>query len=153
MKDLGWVHGQNFVTERRAYGDRLDRIPDLAAELMRSGVDVFIVYGGIQAVRVQQVTRTIPIVTNIAGDLVQSGVAASLAHPGGNVTGVQTFMPAVAGKHLSLMREVIPGLLRWGLLTGEPRLSEAEFRGRGQREGVGYWPPDRNGSSRRGTRT
>jgi hypothetical protein len=72
LRELGWVYGQNIVTERRAYGDQMERIPELAAELIRSGVDIFIVPGGVGAVRVQQVTRTIPIVTFAAGDLVQT---------------------------------------------------------------------------------
>jgi len=56
LRELGWVYGQNIVTERRAYGDQMERIPELAAELIRSGVDIFIVPGGVGAVRVQQVT-------------------------------------------------------------------------------------------------
>jgi len=116
------------VLEHRAYGDQMERIPELAAELIRSGVDIFIVPGGVGAVRVQQVTRTIPIVTFAAGDLVQTGLAASLARPGGNVTGVQTLTPDLAGKHLSLVKEAIPSLSRWALLMGEPSFSEAELR-------------------------
>jgi putative ABC transport system substrate-binding protein len=134
MRELGWVHGQNFVVERRAYGDQIERIPDLAAELMRSGVDIFLVTGGFVASRLQQVTRTIPIVTSDAADLVQSGLAASLARPGGNITGVQTLQPEVVGKHLALLKEAIPGLTRSGVLTGGPGTSlgirEAETSGK-----------------------
>jgi putative ABC transport system substrate-binding protein len=118
MRELGWIHGQNFVVERRAYGDQIDRIPDLAVELMRFGVDLFIVGGSIEARPVQKVTRTIPIVVGAAGDLVQGGLAASLARPGGNVTGVQTLMPEMTGKHLALLKEVVPGLSRLGVLRG-----------------------------------
>jgi putative ABC transport system substrate-binding protein len=128
MRELGWVHGQNFVVERRAYGDQIERIPDLAGELMRSGVGIFIVGGSIEARRLQQVTRTIPIVAGGAGDLVQGGLAASLARPGGNVTGVQTLMPEMAGKHLALLNEVIPNLSRSGVLIGEVGVSEAGLR-------------------------
>jgi putative ABC transport system substrate-binding protein len=124
MRELGWVHGQNFIVERRAYGDQIERIPDLAAELMRSGVDVFIVGGSIEARPVQHVTRTIPIVAGGAGDLVQGGLAASLAKPGGNVTGVQTLMPEVTGKQLALLKEVIPGLSRSGILMHVPTTGE-----------------------------
>jgi putative ABC transport system substrate-binding protein len=128
LRELGWVHGQNFVVERRAYGDQIERIPDLAAELMRSGVDIFVCSGSIIARQLQKVTRTIPIVTSDAGDLVQGGLAASLARPGGNVTGVQTLMPEVTGKQLSILRELIPGLSRSGVLIGERGVSEIELR-------------------------
>jgi putative ABC transport system substrate-binding protein len=94
LQELGWIYGREFVTEQRAYGDQMDRIPDLATELMRTGVDVFVVEGAQDARRVQQVTRTIPIVTLRAGDIVEAGLAASLARPGGNVTGIQAATPA-----------------------------------------------------------
>jgi putative ABC transport system substrate-binding protein len=129
MRELGWVYGQNYVVERRAYGDQLERIPELAAELMRSGVDIFLASGNTIARRLQQVTRTIPIVTFDAGDLVQGELAASVARPGGNVTGVQTLMPEMVGKHLALLKEAIPGLSRSGVLRGGgPGTSEADRR-------------------------
>jgi putative ABC transport system substrate-binding protein len=117
MRDLGWVYGRDIVTERRIYGAQVDRIPDLAAELIRWGVDVFVVAGAKQTALVQQVTRTIPIISLGSGDLVAAGLAASLARPGGNVTGVQT-QGLQFGKHLSLLKEIIPRLSRVGLLRG-----------------------------------
>jgi ABC-type uncharacterized transport system substrate-binding protein len=96
LAELGWVYGQNFVVEQRVYGDQMERIPDLADELLRTGVDVFVVGGAADAVRVQKVTRTVPIVTFAAGDLVAAGLAASLVRPGGNVTGIQTLQPELA---------------------------------------------------------
>jgi putative tryptophan/tyrosine transport system substrate-binding protein len=135
LQELGWIYGRDFVTEQRAFGDQLDRIPDLAAELMRTGVDVFVVEGAQDARRVQQVTRTIPIVTLRAGDIVEAGVAASLARPGGNVTGIQTLQPQLAAKHLSLLKEAIPRLSRTGILFGgavyPAVLREAEAAGKG----------------------
>jgi len=129
MRELGWVYGQNYVVERRAYGDQLERIPDLAAELMRSGVDIFLASGTTIARRLQQVTRTIPIVTFDAGDLVQGELAASVARPGGNVTGVQSLMPEMVGKHIALLREAIPVLSRSGVLRGGgPGTNEADLR-------------------------
>ncbi len=115
MRELGWVYGRDYVTERRAYGDQLERIPDLAAELIRWGVDIFLVAGSAQAGRVQQVTRTIPIVV-LAGDLIAGGRATSLARPSGNVTGIQTLGFQFAGKHLSLLKEIIPSFSRAGIL-------------------------------------
>ena len=128
LRELGWVHGQNVVYERLAYGDHIERIPDLAAEAMRSGVDIFIVSGSIVSRRLQQVTRIIPIVTSSAGDLVQGGLAASLARPGGNVTGVQPLLPETSGKNLALLKEVNPTLSRSGVLIGELGVSDAELR-------------------------
>lgn len=84
--------------------------------MIRTGVDVFIVGGGSDAARVQRVTRTIPIVTFAAGDLVLGGVAASLVRPGGNVTGIQTLQPELTPKHLSLLKEVLPRFSRSGVL-------------------------------------
>jgi putative ABC transport system substrate-binding protein len=83
---------------------------------MRTGADVFVVEGSGDAVRVQQVTYTVPIITLRAGDLVEAGLAASLARPGGNVTGIQTLQPELAAKHLSLLKEAIPRLSRSGIL-------------------------------------
>jgi putative ABC transport system substrate-binding protein len=122
MRELGWIYGRDFVTERRTFGDQIERIPDLAAELMRSGVDVFLITGAKQAALLQQVTRTIPIVSSAAGDLVAAGLVASLARPGGNVTEVQTQTIQVVGKHLSLLKEIIPRLSRVGMLTSESDL-------------------------------
>jgi putative ABC transport system substrate-binding protein len=133
LRELGWVYGRDFVAEQRAFGDRIDRIPDLAAELIRTGVDIFVVEGAADAVRVQQVTHTIPIVTLRAGDLVEAGLATSLARPGGNVTGIQTLQPELAAKHLSLLKEAIPSLSRSGILflgANAAVLREAEAGGK-----------------------
>jgi len=116
LRELGWVYGRDFVVEQRAFGDRIERVPDLAAELLQTHVDIFIVEGATDARSVQQVTRTIPIVTLRAGDLVEFGLATSLARPGGNVTGIQTLQPELAAKHLSVLKEAIPRLSRSGIL-------------------------------------
>ena len=132
MRELGWIYGRDFLTERRTFGDQIERIPDLAAELMRSGVDVFVITGAKQAALLQQVAGTIPIVSSAGGDLVAAGLVASLARPGGNITGVQTQTIQVAGKHLSLLKEIIPRLSRVGMLTSDsdlmPQLKEASVR-------------------------
>jgi putative ABC transport system substrate-binding protein len=120
LQELGWVYGRQLVGEQRAYGDRTDRVPDLAAELIQADVDVFVVEGGTEAELIQRVTRTIPIVTLRAGDLVAMGLAASLARPGGNVTGVQTLQSELAAKDLSLLKEVVPRLSRSGILVPAP---------------------------------
>jgi putative ABC transport system substrate-binding protein len=125
MRELGWVYGQSFLLERRIFGDQYEQIPDLAAELIRWGADVLYVPGTRSVALVQQVTHTIPIVSVAASDLVAAGFAASAARPGGNVTGVQTQTIGVGGKHLSLLKEVIPRLSRVALLnsTENPQLN------------------------------
>ena len=117
MRELGWVYERDFVADYRVYGGRSDLIPGLAAELVRAGVDVFIVEGGFEASRVQQITRTIPIVTLNAGDLVVTGLAESLAKPGGNVTGVQTLTTELIPMHLLLMKEAVPRVFHLGVLS------------------------------------
>src|SRR5262249_5241921 len=117
MRELGWVYERDFVAEYRVYGGRSDLIPALAGELVQTGVDVFIVQGGLEASRVQQVTRTIPIVTLNAEDLVVTGLAESLAKPGGNVTGVQTLTTELIPMQLLLMKEAIPRVFRLGVLS------------------------------------
>src|SRR5215471_2591338 len=116
MRELGWVKGLDFVTEHRSFEGQYEREGDLAAELLRAGVDVFVVQGGYDALLVQKVTRTIPIVVTMGGDLVLSGVAASLARPGGNVSGIQTLQPQLVGKQVSLLKDANPRLLRSALL-------------------------------------
>jgi putative ABC transport system substrate-binding protein len=127
MQQLGWVYGQNVIAEWRASGGQNERVPELAADLMRAGVDVFVVVSAHAAQRVREVTRTLPIVVFAAGDLIEAGLAASLARPGGNVTGVQSFQVDLAAKQLSLLKEAIPRLSQAGLfIHGVP--SEAALR-------------------------
>src|SRR5262245_20603337 len=133
LQELGWVYGRNFVVEHRSFGDQLERVPDLAAGLTRTGVDIFVVEGFTETARVQQVTHTIPIVTLRAGDIVKAGLAANLAKPGGNVTGIQTLQAELAAKQVSLLKEAIPRLSRLGVLvygTYPVLLSEVETAGK-----------------------
>ena len=127
MRELGWVYGRDYLVERRVSGDQVERIPDLATELIRWGADVFIVTGVPQAQRVQQVTRTLPIVSWTAGDLVASGLVVSLTRPGGNVTGLQMLTVHLPGKHLSLLKEIIPRLSRVGILRSEADYPQGVF--------------------------
>jgi putative ABC transport system substrate-binding protein len=127
MQQLGWVYGQNVIVEWRVSGGQNERVPELATDLLRVGVDAFVVVSAYAAQRVRQVTGTLPIVTFAAGDLVEAGLAASLARPGGNVTGVQSFQVDLAAKQLALLKEAIPRLSRAGLfIHGVP--SEAALR-------------------------
>jgi len=117
MRELGWVYGQNVIVGRRASFGQNERVPELASDLMRAGVDVFVVVSADAAEHVQRVTRTIPIVTIAAGDLVAAGLASSLSRPGGDVTGVQSFQVDLAGKQLALLKEMLPSLSRVGLFV------------------------------------
>jgi putative tryptophan/tyrosine transport system substrate-binding protein len=105
--ELGYVEGKNIVIEYRYADGKLDRLPDLATELVNLKVDVIVVGGGTTAVA-QKATTTIPIVVGSAGDLVGGGFVASLAKPGGNITGSTDISPDVSGKRLELLKEVLP---------------------------------------------
>jgi putative ABC transport system substrate-binding protein len=112
LRDLGYVEGKNIVIESRYAEGKLDRLPALAADLVRLKVDI-IVTAGSQATRAAgEATSTIPIVMTNDPDPVGSGLVASLARPGGNVTGLSTLSPELSGKRLELLREVVPMLSR-----------------------------------------
>jgi len=112
LRELGYVEGQNFVFEYRSADGRSERFPDLAAELVRLKVDVILTRGTPAVIAAKNATRTIPVVMAASGDPVLSGVVASLARPGGNVTGLSAIVVQVSGKRLELLREVIPGVSR-----------------------------------------
>ncbi len=115
LRDLGYVEGQNLIMEYRWADGKEERLPDLAAELVRLQVDVIV--GGAAATRAaQHATRTIPIVTN-SYDAVALGFAASLARPGGNITGSIWLGPELAGKRLELLKEAVPQLARVAVLA------------------------------------
>jgi ABC-type uncharacterized transport system substrate-binding protein len=117
LRELGYVEGQNFVIEYRSADGRPERFPDLATELVRLKVDVIVTRGTSAALGAKHVTDTIPIVMASSGDPVFAGLVTSLARPGANVTGLHLMTPAdLAGKRLQLLKEVIPGLLRVGVL-------------------------------------
>jgi len=116
MHELGWVEGENITVERRFAEGMLDRLPDLAADLVRLRPDV-IVTGGTPGVRAaQQATTTIPIVLTGAGMLVEQGIVASLAHPGGNITGVEYDAVGISGKRLEFLKDAVPQLARVAFL-------------------------------------
>src|SRR5712691_1824876 len=115
LRERGWIEGQNITFEDRTTVDRYSRIPDAAAELVRLRVDVIVAWGTTTALAARKATRTIPIVT-AAGDPVEMGLAASLARPGGNVTGLATSGRELIGKRIELLKEALPGLSRIALL-------------------------------------
>jgi len=112
FRQLGYVEGKNIVIEYRYAEDKLDRLPTLAAELVRLNVNV-IVTGGPGSTRAsKEATSTIPIVMAQDIDPVATGFVASLARPGGNVTGLATFAPEISGKQLELLKETVPKISR-----------------------------------------
>jgi putative ABC transport system substrate-binding protein len=110
LRELGWIEGKNISFERRFAENQLDRLPILAAELVRLDVDVVVTLGTLAPLAAKQATTTTPIVMIAAGDPVGSGLAANLARPGGNVTGTSLMAPDLAGKRLELLKEIIPGI-------------------------------------------
>ena len=125
LRDLGYVEGQNIIIEFRSAEGKLERLPDLAAELVRLKVEV-IVTGGEAAIRtLKQATQTIPIVMGLTSDPVGLGHVASLARPGGNVTGLTTIAPELAAKRLQLLKEIVPKVSRVALLRNadDPNLA------------------------------
>jgi putative ABC transport system substrate-binding protein len=117
MKDLGYVDGRNVVLEWRYARGQPARLPTLAAELVRLGVDVLYCAGPDPAVAARAATSTIPIVVVGARDSVVSGWAASLSRPGGNITGFLVIVPGLHGKNLSLIKEAAPRVARVAVLT------------------------------------
>jgi ABC-type uncharacterized transport system substrate-binding protein len=117
MRELGWVEGRNLAIEYRWADGRTERLSGLASELVRLKVDVILTHNTPGPLAAKQATSTIPIVFATAGDPVGTGIVASLAFPGGNVTGLSSQSPDVAGKRLELMREIVPSLLRLAVLA------------------------------------
>jgi ABC-type uncharacterized transport system substrate-binding protein len=125
LRNLGYVEGQNIVIEYRLADGSIERLPALAAELARLNVDL-IVAGATPAGRAaQQATKTIPIVVTAMGDPVQDGLVASLARPGGNVTGTTFLGPELVPKRLALLRELLPKASRVGVLWHPGAFSES----------------------------
>jgi putative ABC transport system substrate-binding protein len=112
MRELGYVEGKNLVIEWRFAEGVYDRLPSLAAELLPLKVDVIVTQGNAASRAAKQATATIPIVIAITGDLVEEGFVASLAHPGGNMTGLDNVSADVFPKRLELLLAMVPRLRR-----------------------------------------
>ena len=116
LRALGYGEGKNISIEYRFTEGRLERFPDLAAELVRLKVDVIVTAGTEAVLAAKQATQTIPIVMANVGDPVARGIIASLARPGGNITGLTTVSQDLSGKRLELLKETVPRLTRVGVL-------------------------------------
>ena len=133
LRELGYVEGKNIVIEYRYAEEKQDRLSTLAAELVRLNVDVIVTGGGGNTRAAKEATNTIPIVMAQDSDPVGNGFVASLARPGGNITGLSNLSPEISGKQLELLKEIIPKLSRVAVLgtstnpANAPQLRELEL--------------------------
>jgi putative ABC transport system substrate-binding protein len=127
LRELGYVEGQNIIIEFRSANGEFDRVPVLLAELIRLPVDVIVTIGDPVVAAAKQATTSIPVVMAGAGDPVGRGFVASLARPGGNITGVSNLAVALTGKWLELAKEVVPRLSRVAILTNGGNPTHALF--------------------------
>jgi len=116
LREIGYVEGKNIFIEWRFGEGKLDRLPALAAELVRLKVDIIVTSGGTPTRAAKEATSTIPIVMAQDSDPVGSGYVASLASPGGNITGLSSLAPELGGKRLELLKEIVPKLSRVAVL-------------------------------------
>jgi putative tryptophan/tyrosine transport system substrate-binding protein len=140
LRELGYTEGQNLIVERRYAEGHAERFQDFAAEMVRLKVDAVIVITTPAAFAVRNVTTTIPIIHPAAIDPVGTGLIASLAHPGGNITGLAVLNAETSAKRLELLREVVPALSRgavlWNAANPANTLAWKETEGAGRALGV-----------------
>jgi putative ABC transport system substrate-binding protein len=116
LRDLGYIEGRNISLERRFAAGRDELIGDFVADLVQRKVDVIVVTGDREGLTAKNATSTIPIVTIVATDPIRTGLAASLARPGGNVTGLTTMDRGIYGKRIEILKQVVPHLSKAALL-------------------------------------
>jgi putative tryptophan/tyrosine transport system substrate-binding protein len=124
LRELGYFEGKNIVVEYRYAEDKLDRLPDLAVELVELKVDIIVTQGTPAAQAAKKATSRIPIVMASSGDAVGSGLVASLAHPGGNVTGLSFLATELEAKRLELLKEIVPRISRVVYLSNPAIVAE-----------------------------
>src|SRR5215510_4452787 len=130
LSKLGWIEGKNITIEYRFAEQKLDRLPELAADLVRLKVDLIVASGGPTPLAAKGATSTIPIVMTSFPDPVGAGLVASLARPGGNITGNASLTPELNTKMLEILKDVVPKLARVGylLLAGGSSLSDLQLK-------------------------
>jgi len=130
MRKLGWIEGKNFIIEYRFGEQKPERVPELAADLVRLKVDLIVVSGITAALAAKKATTTIPIVMTTVGDPVGAGLVASLARPGGNVTGFSSLQFELNTKRLEILKDAVPKLARVGLLRlpGDSALTDLQLK-------------------------
>ena len=127
LRELGWVEGRTFTIESRFANGNPDRLPGLAADFVRHGVDLILAGSSAGALAAKHATSTIPIVMVTTGDPVADGIITSLARPGGNVTGITALGQVLNTKRLELIKEAVPGVTRVGVLINPLSLYTALF--------------------------
>ena len=128
LRELGYVEGKNIVIEYRYADGKLDRVPALAAEMVRLNVEIILTGGSAATRPAKEATATIPIVMAQDTDPVGNGFVASLARPGGNITGLSIVAPELSGKQLELLKETVPKLLRVVVLSNPNEPSYMQLR-------------------------
>ena len=119
LSKLGWVEGKNITIEYRFAEQKNERLPELAADLVRLKVDLIVTSGGTTPLAAKRATSTIPIVMTQSADPVGEGLVASLARPGGNVTGLSGLGTELNTKRLEILKDAVPRLSRVGLLAAD----------------------------------
>jgi putative tryptophan/tyrosine transport system substrate-binding protein len=117
LRDLGYIESANIVIEYRWAEGKYERLPELAADLVRSDVDVIVTHGAPGSLAAKRATATVPIVMAVTGDPVAMGLVASVARPGGNITGQSIFSPELGAKRIELLKEVMPRMTRAAFLA------------------------------------
>ena len=131
LRKLGWIEGKNIAIEYRFAEQKNERVPELAADLVRLKVDLIVVAGTRPALAAKSATTTIPIVITVAGDPVGAGLVASLARPGGNVTGLSSLLTELGTKRLEILKDAFPKFTRVGFLRpsgGSVLLSDLQLK-------------------------
>jgi putative ABC transport system substrate-binding protein len=116
LRELGYIEGQNLAIEYRTADGRSDRLPELVSELLRLKVDAFVLRGTQEAIAVKNATSTVPVVMSAVADPIGSGIVAELAHPGGNFTGMISFVTELEAKRVELLREMVPKLKQLAII-------------------------------------
>ena len=130
LSKLGWIDGKNITIEYRFAEQKNERLPELAAELVLLKVNLIVISGGATSLPAKRATSTIPIVMATSTDPVEQGLVASLARPGGNITGNSGLSPELGTKRLEILKDAVPKLVRVGFLVtqrselGNPQLKE-----------------------------
>lgn len=125
LRDLGYIDGRNIIIEYRWAEGRYERLPDLAAALVRLKVDVIVSHGTPGSLAAKGATKTIPIVMAVVGNPVETGIAESINRPGGNITGLSSFLPELNAKRLQLFKDAIPTLTRVAVLSNPSNTAHA----------------------------
>ena len=125
LRDRGYVEGKNIAVEIRTADGNYERLPELAAELVSLKVDVIVAFGTKAVSAAKRATTTIPIVDPVMADPVALGISSSLAHPGGNITGIAQFGPEAASKRVEFLREAVPRVTRVAVLSNPANPSSA----------------------------